>query len=149
MTKPCSRRWQAEAIEDGRLFGADRESFERHAETCSECAREREGLARLRRALAGLPALSSAPLERRRLRSKILERADADVLAKPAPRGRRAAALAALAAPAALACAATRWPRPAGAPPPGAASTSAAVGRAPAFEMEASGDAQWHKEEDG
>lgn len=147
MTRPCPRLWQAEAVEDGRLVGADRDSFERHAETCPRCGREREALAKLRRALAGAPTLSSTPLERRRLRSKILELADADVLSKPAPRGRRVAAFAALTM-AALASATALWPRPTASPPPDTA-RAATPARAPVFELEASDDSQWHKEEEG
>ena len=143
----CSRAWQAEAIEDGRLFGADRDSFERHAETCSECAREQQELARLRDTVSELPSLSSTALERRRLRSRILERADADGLAEPRSRRRRALAIAAFAT-AATAVAAALLLRPA---PllPRAPVSAVATGPAPALEMDASIDSRWQKEEEG
>src|SRR5262245_61175802 len=71
----CAQAWQAEAVEDGRLSGAERESFERHAATCADCRRERLVLAELRAAAARLPVSEPAPLERRRQRQLLLRRA--------------------------------------------------------------------------
>src|SRR5688572_32942451 len=71
----CTRAWQAEALEDGRLSGAERASFERHAASCAECARELRALVRLRQGAEWLPASSPAPLEHRRQRQALLLRA--------------------------------------------------------------------------
>lgn len=71
----CAQAWQAEAVEDGRLSGAERESFERHAATCEDCRRERLVLAELRARAGGLPLSEPAPLERRRQRQLLLRRA--------------------------------------------------------------------------
>ena len=76
MKRPaCTRAPQAEAIEDGRLSGAERASFERHAASCAECARELRALARLRQGAEWLPASSPTPLEHRRQRQALLRRA--------------------------------------------------------------------------
>ena len=57
MKRPaCARAWQAEALEDGRLSGAEHDSFERHAASCAECASELRALMRLRQAAELLPA---------------------------------------------------------------------------------------------
>lgn len=71
----CAQAWQAEAVEDGRLSGAERESFERHAAICADCRRERLVLAKLRAAAERLPLSEQAPLERRRQRQLLLRRA--------------------------------------------------------------------------
>ena len=71
----CAQAWQAEAVEDGRLSGAERESFERHAATCADCRRERLVLAELRARAGRLPLSEPAPLERRRQRQLLLRRA--------------------------------------------------------------------------
>jgi TolA-binding protein len=75
MRATCAQAWQAEAVEDGRLSGAERESFERHAATCADCRRERRVLAELRAAAGRLPLSEPAPLERRRQRQLLLRRA--------------------------------------------------------------------------
>jgi len=75
-SRPCARGWQAEAAEDGRLSPADRASFERHAETCRACARERDGLARLRAVADRVPVLESTPLRRRQMHLSLLQRAN-------------------------------------------------------------------------
>jgi len=71
----CPHVWQAEAVEDGRLSSAERASFERHAASCAECARELRALARLRQGAEWLPASSPTPLEHRRQRQALLRRA--------------------------------------------------------------------------
>lgn len=73
----CKRAWQAEAIEDGRLSGEERASFERHAHTCRACTDERRQLAGLRQLAERLPVLGASPLERRRLRQSLLGHANA------------------------------------------------------------------------
>lgn len=72
----CPRIWQAEAVGDARLSPADRASFERHLESCRECAEERAGLSRLRRVASRLPVLESTPLRRRFLHQELLRRAN-------------------------------------------------------------------------
>lgn len=72
----CSRLWQVEAVKDQRLSGADRVAFERHLETCVVCTNELAALDRLEALGARLPAPSSDPLARRRLRNEILRRAN-------------------------------------------------------------------------
>jgi TolA-binding protein len=72
----CSRTWQAEALEDGRLPAEDVAAFERHAATCSACAEEVTALDQLRRLGQQLPVLESSPLARRRKRHELLGRAN-------------------------------------------------------------------------
>ncbi len=71
----CTRAWQAEALEDGRLSGAERASFERHAASCAECASELRALVRLRQGAERLPTSTPTPLEHRRQRQALLRRA--------------------------------------------------------------------------
>lgn len=76
MKRPaCAHSQQAEALEDGRLSGAERASFERHAATCTECTRKLRVLARLRESAQWLPENTPTPLERRRQRQALLRRA--------------------------------------------------------------------------
>jgi hypothetical protein len=83
MKRPaCARSQQAEALEDGRLSGAERASFERHAASCSECTTQLRVLARLRQSAEWLPESSPTPLSRRRQRQALLRRASE--LSKPA-----------------------------------------------------------------
>lgn len=97
MTAPtCERVWQAEAIDNGSLSGADRASFERHARTCAICSAEQEALAALREAFTSesLPA-PMTPLERRRVRAELLRRVIEERMQPPSrpslPRAWRAA----------------------------------------------------------
>jgi TolA-binding protein len=76
----CSRTWQAEALEDGRLSAEDAAAFERHAATCQACAEEAAALDQLRRVGRQLPVLESSPLARRRQRHALLGRANEAVL---------------------------------------------------------------------
>ena len=71
----CAQSQQAEALEDGRLSGAERASFERHAATCADCTRKLRVLARLRQSAEWLPENTRTPLERRRQRQALLRRA--------------------------------------------------------------------------
>jgi hypothetical protein len=57
---PCPRLCQAEAMRDGRLAGAERASFERHAAGCPACAREVQELDDLAQAVRGGPAEDEA-----------------------------------------------------------------------------------------
>lgn len=72
----CSRTWQAEALEDGRLAAEDVAAFERHVATCKACAEEVAELDRLRRLGQRLPVLESSPLAQRRQRHALLGRAN-------------------------------------------------------------------------
>jgi hypothetical protein len=78
MSRPaCPRAWEAEAVADGRLAGADRSSFERHAATCEACAHEVEAMASLSRVMGELVAPDMTALELRRMRVKLLQQAHA------------------------------------------------------------------------
>ncbi len=78
MSQPstCNRAWQAEAIDDGRLQGPDREAFVRHAAQCAACSRELAALSRLRELGAGFETRDTTELEHRRLRQSLLRQAD-------------------------------------------------------------------------
>jgi len=90
MKRPaCTRAPQAEALEDGRLSGAERASFERHAASCAECARELGALVRLRQSAEWLPASAPTPLEHRRQRQELLRRASELCQRAPAEPRRR------------------------------------------------------------
>lgn len=73
--KHCPRTWEADALEDGQLAGSDRASFERHTLTCSTCRREVEALARLRAIMQRVEEPEATPLEQRRSRISLLDRA--------------------------------------------------------------------------
>lgn len=92
----CSRAHQAEAFADGKLSGAERASFERHAASCAECARELRALARLRQLAEKLPTGTPTPLEHRRQRQALLRRASERSQRAPIPPRRRAFAAFAL-----------------------------------------------------
>jgi hypothetical protein len=103
MSRPtCPRAWEAEAVADGRLAGADRTSFERHAATCEACAHEVEALASLSRAMGKLLAPDVTALELRRMRVKLLQRAHARRTRRQ-PRARTVWVLAGIAAVAGVA----------------------------------------------
>jgi hypothetical protein len=72
----CAQQWQAEAIEDGRLSGAERAAFERHAMYCETCNREIEDLARLGEIMSQVSVAASTPFEHKHLRMELLRRAD-------------------------------------------------------------------------
>jgi hypothetical protein len=69
-------------VRDGRLTGADRASFERHAKTCATCAREVRVLEILDTALERVPT-HPTPLDLRRRRSNLLRRANDLVVGVP------------------------------------------------------------------
>lgn len=85
----CSRGFEADAIEDRRLAGADRASFERHAATCPSCGNRARMLARLGALANELPETSHTELERRRMRSALLRQANEITLHQPEPRRSR------------------------------------------------------------
>jgi hypothetical protein len=74
--KPCKRRWEIEALEDGRLFGKDRASLERHMENCEDCTQAVARLRELGTLLAAIPTPESTELARRRARAELLGRAN-------------------------------------------------------------------------
>ena len=90
----CTRGWQAEAAEDGRLSKADSASFERHVTTCTSCAEEVRALATLRETAARLPVPSSTELQRRRQRNELLRTANELLVTSRRPRWRVPAAAA-------------------------------------------------------
>jgi len=94
----CSRAWEAEAIEDGRLDGRTRASFERHSAICDVCTRERTTWKRLSVIVARIPKPPApSELQRKRGRIALLRDAHRSTLADPWPWTRWSMALAALA----------------------------------------------------
>jgi hypothetical protein len=94
----CAQQWQAEAIEDGRLSGAERESFERHAAHCETCRQELDELVRLREIMGQASAAESSPFEHRHLRMELLRRADSAIARSRTFSARRAVVFAMAAA---------------------------------------------------
>jgi FecR-like protein len=80
---PCPRLFEAEAIRDGRLAGAERASFERHVTVCPACSREVQALGALAESLrAGPPDHTVADeLHVRRERTRLLAAFDRALLA--------------------------------------------------------------------
>lgn len=141
-TERCTRSWQAEALEDGRLSPADSASFERHVATCEVCRREVEALAQLKLTAERMPVLASTPLEHRRLRHEVLRHAhEASVQAPQRTRAKLAFIAAALALGSALLFFATRGGEP---PPRATAPHAPRAGVVPEYDATASADAVWH-----
>ncbi|MFZ5894632.1 MAG: hypothetical protein ACOY0T_26455 [Myxococcota bacterium] len=82
----CERTWEAEAFENGRLGGAERGAFERHAVTCEACQSELAGLRAVHEAMQHLPDFAANTFELRHQRSRLLQRANQ---AAGAPASRR------------------------------------------------------------
>jgi len=95
----CPRAFEAEALRDGRLTGAEKASYERHLGSCAVCAREARSLEALARALRAAPApgATSDELHVRRERTRLLAAFDRAVV-RPEPRLRFRNALLAAAA---------------------------------------------------
>lgn len=140
MSGRCARIWQAEAIEDGRLEGAERTSFERHAQGCAECRAELAAFSELRVAARDLPHREWTSLERRRLRLALLGEANERATRSPT-RWRKPAFAAALATAAALMVVALHTSTP--------VPTTSEVPTSPVFEVTAEGAAQWRTEHRG
>ncbi len=83
----CPLSWKAAALEDGRLEGADRASFELHASRCADCRAESKALAALNDRMRAAPARDLAPLERARLRASLLARANERFVGRGRARG--------------------------------------------------------------
>lgn len=130
--KPCTRTWQAEALEDGRLDEDDASSFERHAAGCAECEAELSSLRALRSEMLPVDVPRLSDLQRHAQRQEVLRRANGLTTRAPA---RRTWVIAATVAAAAAAGIAFGWPRMA-APPS-------------RFEVVDVTHARWHAETDG
>ncbi|HET9932175.1 MAG TPA: FecR domain-containing protein [Polyangiaceae bacterium] len=106
-TKPaCARLFEAEALRDGRLSGAEVDRYHAHLKVCSTCASEVEALQALANALrSSAPPSPINELHVRRERTRLLAAFDARLVAAPAGlhRNRRRNAVAALAVLSALA----------------------------------------------
>ncbi|HEY8087050.1 MAG TPA: FecR domain-containing protein [Polyangiaceae bacterium] len=93
----CPRLFEAEAVRDGRLTGAERASFERHVTTCPACAREVEALEGLAEALRARSHGAADDLHVRRERTRLLAAFDRALVVPPRgrfPRRRLASAFA-------------------------------------------------------
>jgi TolA-binding protein len=136
----CSRLWQAEAVEDGRIDALSAASFERHRLQCSECAHEASVLRALRDTLQRVEPREPSPLEQRRERAELLRRANQLMLARrDAPR--RPLLLSAAAALVAVVTVSLAWRA--------SHSASAASTTAPVFELRAVGGASFHDQSRG
>jgi hypothetical protein len=80
---PCPRLFEAEAIRDGRLTGAERASFERHVTVCRVCSREVQALEALAESLRASPPDPTVAdeLHVRRERTRLLAGLDRALLA--------------------------------------------------------------------
>lgn len=79
----CALTWKAAALEDGRLEGADRTSFETHAARCEGCRAEKQAVARLYAQVRAVPVADVAPLEHARRRGALLARANERFAGRP------------------------------------------------------------------
>lgn len=94
MTSPaCLRCWEAGALQDGRLSGPDRLSFERHCMTCIACRHESAVLLLLRDEVRKSAPTPLTPLERQRRRAALLSLVNARAISQRAPTVRRGAAI--------------------------------------------------------
>jgi hypothetical protein len=80
----CPRRFEAEAMRDGRLGDAERASFERHTAGCAACAQEVAALEDLAEALREGGA-SADDLHARRERTRLLAAFDRELVTPPRP----------------------------------------------------------------
>ena len=82
----CTRLFEAEALRDGRLAGAERASFERHVAACAACAREVGALEALAEALrASSERDAGDELHTRRERTRLLSAFDGRLIAPRSP----------------------------------------------------------------
>jgi hypothetical protein len=79
---PCPRLFEAEAMRDGRLTGAERTSFERHVAMCPACSREVQALETVAESLRASPQDPTAAdeLHTRRARTRLLAAFDRALL---------------------------------------------------------------------
>jgi hypothetical protein len=122
-------------VEDGRLDGAGRASFERHTSSCAACAREVELLVKLR-GIEQLPFIQPNPMSRRRRRAELLRRANEQILgsSKRAWRDRTGAVAIALVAAGVVLTVWRGWRTP---------PTSSLPLQSPLFEITSIHDARW------
>jgi len=81
----CSRLWIPEAVRDGRVSGAEREAFDRHLRTCSDCQHESRMLNELAQALQNVRIAEPHPLAVRRGRQRLMAESDAASLTQSRP----------------------------------------------------------------
>jgi len=81
--QPCPRLFEAEAMRDGRLAGAERAGFQRHLKVCSACSREVQALDALAESLRASPPDDAAAdeLRVRRERTRLLAAFDGVLMA--------------------------------------------------------------------
>lgn len=77
----CPRLFEAEAMRDGRLVGAERASYEGHVSGCAACAREVRALESLATALRGSGPEDADELRVRRERTRLLAGFDGGLVA--------------------------------------------------------------------
>lgn len=78
--KSCPRTFEVEAMRDGRLVGAARESFERHRATCAVCAHEAAALDALAEAVRETQNGAVDELHVRRERTRLLAAFDSAIV---------------------------------------------------------------------
>jgi hypothetical protein len=92
----CALTWKAAALADGRLEGADRTSFEKHAAGCEDCRAEQKALAKLYADIRARPVTEPSEIEHARRRSALLNRANERFVGRPPVSRARCAAVAAV-----------------------------------------------------
>ena len=125
MKPSCPRLFEAEALRDGRLTGADVTRFQAHLKSCVACAREAQALQQLGDELRALPDPIDE-LRARRERIRLLAAFDARLV--PAPRRRRLELGLACAAILCVLSLVAFWRSPAAAPSAGPATSLDPVG---------------------
>jgi ferric-dicitrate binding protein FerR (iron transport regulator) len=84
MTVPqCQRKWQVEAVRDGRLQRKDRDTALRHRATCAECSREDRELVALRHDMSCLLELARDPMTAGRSRQRLIAALNRSILEPP------------------------------------------------------------------
>jgi hypothetical protein len=142
MKPACPRLFEAEALRDGRLVGAELSNFERHLSVCPHCSREVEALQALGDALRA-PALGPADADElhvRRERTRLLAAFDAALVPPERKHGARSVILGFAAVAAILVGLFVYLGARAGAP--GAGANGAVV-------VHADSDASWSRQVDG
>jgi hypothetical protein len=140
---PCPRLFEAEAMRDGRLAGAERESFARHTGVCPTCRREVEALDELAEALRAGTRATTDELHTLRERTRLVAAFDATLTGPedlPGDRARVWRRALWPAAAAALVAGVLLFARSRPAPMPGAS---------PGLVVEAGAAAVWSKRSDG
>lgn len=146
-TVACARTWEIEAARDGRVSDAAKAALDRHVEQCSICREEMDYLEGVSRALGELGAPDVNDIALRRLRQRILRRADAELAGRSVPpaRPRRTPFVV---APIALAAALvallfwSRWTNSVMSPSPAVVATTT-------VDATGDGDARWSKHTEG